>query len=58
MYCSSQPTVFLHIILNDVVNTFLSLANEIKRLMCVVLVAASCLLSSDKKRVKYFMKLT
>ena len=49
MYCLAQPSVFSHIVLNDAVNTFLSLGNEIKRLLCVVAVAASCLVSSDKK---------
>ena len=33
----------------NVVNTCLFLSNDIKRLMCAVLVAASCLLSSDRK---------
>ena len=47
IYCSAQPSVFSHILLNDVVITFFSLRNEIKRLLCAVVVAASCLLSSD-----------
>ena len=49
MYCSAQLSVFSHIILNAFVNTFLSLRNESKRLLCAVVVAASCLLLSDKK---------
>ena len=49
MHCSEKPSVFSHIVLNDVVNDFLSLRNEIKRLLCSVVVAASCLISSDKK---------
>ena len=35
--------------LNDVDNTCLLLSNNINRFLCVVVVAASCLLSSDKK---------
>ena len=35
--------------LNDVVNTCFFLSNDINRLLCAVVVAASCLLSSDKK---------
>ena len=50
MYCSAQPSVFSHIVLNDVVNAFFYLSNEIKYLLCVVLVVASCLISSDKKK--------
>ena len=49
MYCSAQPSVFYHIVLNDVFNTFSFLNNDINRLLCAVVVAASCLLSSDKK---------
>ena len=49
MYCSEQPLVFYQIVLNDVVNTFFSLSNEINCLLCAVVVEASCLLSSDKK---------
>ena len=49
MYCSAQPSVFSHIVLNDVVNPFLFLINDINRLLCDVVVVASCLLSSDKK---------
>ena len=41
--------VFHHNVLNDVVNNFLFLSNDINRLLCAVVVAASCLLSSDKK---------
>ena len=48
MYCSAQPSVFYHIVLNDVVNTCLFLSNDINRLLCEVVVAAYCLLSSDK----------
>ena len=49
MYCSAQPSVFPHIVLNDVVNTCLFLRNDINNLLCAVVVAAYCLLSSDKK---------
>ena len=49
MYFSAQTSVFSHIILNDVVNNFLSLRNEIKRLLCAVVVGAYFLISSDKK---------
>ena len=48
MYCSAQPSVFSHVVLNDVVNTCLLLSNDINRLLCAVVVASSCLLSSDK----------
>ena len=48
MYCLEQPLVFYHIVLNDVVNIFLSLNNEIKRFLCALVVAASSLLSSNK----------
>ena len=48
MYCSAQPSVFSHIVLNDVVNT-LFLSDDINRFLCAVVVAESCLLSSDKK---------
>ena len=53
MYCSAQPLVFSDIVINDDVNNFLSLNNEAKRLLYEVVVAASYLLSSDKKIVKY-----
>ena len=49
MYCSAQPSVFFHIVFNDIFNTSLFLSNDINRLLCAVVVAASCLLSSDKK---------
>ena len=41
--------MFSHIVLNDVVNTCLFFSNGINRLLCAVVVDASCLLSSDKK---------
>ena len=41
--------MFYHIVLNDIVNTFLFLRNYINRLLCAVVVAEYCLLSSDKK---------
>ena len=50
IYCSEHPSVFPHILLKDVVNVF-SLSSEIKRLLCAVVVVASCLLSSDKKEL-------
>ena len=51
LYYLAQPSVFYRIVLNDFVNTFFSLINEIKRFMCVVIVAESRLLSLDKKSV-------
>ena len=48
MYCSAQPSVFSNIVINDVVNNSLLLSNDINRLLCAVVVAASCLLSPDK----------
>ena len=41
--------MFYHIVLNDVVYIFLILSNDINRLLCSVVVAASCLLLLDKK---------
>ena len=52
MYFSAQPSVFSHIVLNDVVNTCLFLSNDINRFLCAVVVAESCLISSDKKGEK------
>ena len=49
MYCSAQPSLFPHILLNDVVNNFLCLSNDLKRFLCAVVVAAYCLILSDKK---------
>ena len=49
MYCSAQPSVFSHILLNDVVNTFLFFRNEINCLLCDVVVTAYFLLFSDQK---------
>ena len=49
LYCSVQPSVFYHIVLIVDVSTFSFFYISIKRLMCVVAVAESCLLSSDKK---------
>ena len=48
LYCSSQPSVFPNVVLNvDII--FLCLKKKsIKQLLCAVVVAASCLLSSDK----------
>ena len=43
--------MFSNIVLNDVVNTFLFLRNDTNYLLCAVLVAASYLLSSDKKEL-------
>ena len=43
--------MFSHIVLNDVVNPFLFLINDVNSLMCDVVVAASCLISSDKKEL-------
>ena len=52
MYCSEQPSVFSHIVLNDVVNTFLYLINKIKLLLCAVVVVASFFLSSYIKKIE------
>ena len=49
MYCSEQPSVFPHIVINDVENKCVFLINDINSLLCAVLLAASCLLSTDKK---------
>ena len=49
LYCSAQPSVFSQILDNDIFNKFFYLSNEINRLLCAVVVAVSCLLSSDKK---------
>ena len=49
IYCSAQPSLFPHIVLNVDVSTFCYFNSSIKRLMCAVVVAASCFLSSDKK---------
>ena len=49
MYCLAQPSVFSHIVLNNILNTSPPLINNIQRLMCAVVVVASCLLSPDKK---------
>ena len=43
--------MFSHIVLNDVFNTCLFLSNDINCLLCAVVVAASFLLSSDKKEL-------
>ena len=40
--------MFYHIVLNDVVNNRLLLSNDINSLRCAVVVAASCLISSNK----------
>ena len=48
-YCSSQSSVFYHILLNDDVNNFLSFNISIKRFMRELGVEESCLLSSGKK---------
>ena len=48
IYCSAQPSVFSHIVLNvDVSNCFNS---SIKSFLCAVVVTESCFLSSDKKK--------
>ena len=43
--------MFSHIVINDIVNNCLFLSNDINLLLCAVVVAASCLLSSDKKEL-------
>ena len=47
IYWSAQISVFSHIILNVDVSTFCSFKSSIKRLLCAVVVAASCLLSYE-----------
>ena len=47
IYFSAQPSVFSHIVINVDVSTFFY--SSIKRFLCEVVVAESCLLSSDKK---------
>ena len=49
LYLSAQPSVFSHIVLNFDVSDFCSFNSSIKRLICAVVVAAYCFLSSDKK---------
>ena len=44
IYCSAQPSVFFHIVLNDDVNTFLSFSSSTKKLLCELVVSAYCLL--------------
>ena len=48
IYCSAKPSVFYHVVLNVDVSTFCSFNSSVKRLMCVVVVVASCFLSSGK----------
>ena len=48
-YCSAQPSVFTHIVINADVSTFGFLNSLIKYLTCAVVVAESCFLSSEKK---------
>ena len=48
LYCSAQPSVFSHIVLNVDVSTFCYFSSSIKSFLCAVLVAASCLLSFEK----------
>ena len=43
-----RHAVFHYILINDVVDTYFSLSNEIKRFLCALVVAESCLISSDK----------
>ena len=40
--------MFFQILLNDVVDTFFPFSNEINFLLCAVVVAESCFLSSDE----------
>ena len=49
LYCSAQPSIFTHIVLSVDVSTFFPFNSSIKHLLCAVVVAAYCLLSSDKK---------
>ena len=45
IYCSAQPSVFSHIVLNV---DFFFQNSSIKQFLCAVVVAESCLLSSEK----------
>ena len=38
MYCSAQPSLFSHIVRNDVFNNCLLLSNDINRLLCSLVV--------------------
>ena len=49
IYGYAQPSVFSHIVLNVDVSNFGSFNSSIKRLLCAVVVAESCLLSSKKE---------
>ena len=48
LYCSAQPSVFSHIVLNDDANNFRSFNSSTERLLFGVVVAASFLISSEK----------
>ena len=50
LYCLAQPSLFYHILINDVINNVFYLSNEIKRFLCAV----PCLI----KKLKYCMTLT
>ena len=52
-----KKSVFYHIVLNDYFNNFISFSSSLKKCICEVVVAAYCLLPSDKK-VKHCMTWT
>ena len=49
IYCSEQPSVFTHIVLNDDVNIYFSFNSSIKFVLFEVVVVESFLISADKK---------
>ena len=49
IYCSAQPSVFSHIVLNDSANTFISFNGSIRRLLCAVVVEAYFCYHQTKK---------
>ena len=50
LYCSAHPSLFFHIVLNYEISLILLFNNLIKLLTYSVLVAAFCLMISDKKK--------
>ena len=48
IYCSAQPTLFPHIVLNDYIINLFIFNSSIKRFLCAVVVVASFLLLSKK----------
>ena len=48
IYCSAQSSLFSHIVPNADVNNFILFYSSVKGFLCAVVLAAYCLLSSDK----------